>query len=52
MYFLLYVSATIGSNIVGASVQCGDRRCDINDSISNVVITFQHDPLSEVMNIK
>ena len=52
MSFLFLCSTTIGSNVVGASLQCGDRRCHINNSISNVIITFQHDPLSEVLNIK
>ena len=52
MCFLFLCSTSIGSNVVGASLQCGDRRCLINNSISNVVITFQHDPLSEVRKIK
>ena len=52
MYFLFLCSTSIGSYVVGASLQCGDRRCLINNSISNVIIIFEHDPLSEVWNIK
>ena len=46
--FLFSYSTTVGSDIVGASLQCGKKQCIIDNDTINITIIFQHDPLSEV----